>query len=305
MPIIAAMPPQPVPIFSAFDYVTVDAPRRNVIAAHSGAKALLIIDADSGAVKANVRVGGVRGVAFDPVSGRAFVGTAEGRISEIDIDQKKVVRSLQVDGEVDAVAYDAVLGRIYADEDNGTKLWVVDAKTFKLIATVTLPGHKPEYLAVDPQTHDVYQNIANTAQVVVIDPTTLAVRTTFDTPELVANHPLVWDAVYGQIATAGTNGVLSVYGRDGTKRGQVAVPKGIDQCDLDPGTHVVACAHGDGVTLVQLTASGGPKVIETASVPAGVHTVAVDAKTHDLWIVWSRPDGSGDFAQRLSYTPAR
>ena len=36
---------------------------------------------------------------------------------------------------------DAVLDRIYADEDNGTKLWVVDAKTFKLIATVARLPH--------------------------------------------------------------------------------------------------------------------------------------------------------------------
>jgi DNA-binding beta-propeller fold protein YncE len=303
MPIIAAAPPMPVPIYSGFDYVTVDAKRRNVIAAHSGSKTLLVVDADTGTLKAQVRVGGVRGVAFDPATGHAFAGTAEGRISDVDIDQKKVVRSLEVPGEVDAIAYDAALDRIYADEDNGTKLWVVDAKTFKLIATITLPGNKPEYLAVDAQTHEVYQNIASSTEIAVIDSASLKVRTTFKTPELVSNHPLMWDAGYGQIVVAGTNGVLSVYDRQGNKKGQIDVPKGIDQCDLDATTHIAACAHGTGVTLVQLTPSGVPRLLETATVPAGVHTLAFDTATHALWIVWSRPDGGGDFVQRLAYTP--
>ena len=47
----AALPPQPVPVFSGFDYVTIDAQRRRVYAAHGGSKALLIVDADSGKVR--------------------------------------------------------------------------------------------------------------------------------------------------------------------------------------------------------------------------------------------------------------
>ena len=38
------------------------------------------------------------------------------------------------------------------------------------------PGHKPEYIQVDPQTHDVYQNIATDNEIAVIDPKTLKVK---------------------------------------------------------------------------------------------------------------------------------
>lgn len=304
MPLLPVAPPQPVPIFSSFDYVTVDAQHRNVIAAHTGARSLLIVDADTGKIKANVRIGACHGVAYDPASGHVFAGTSEGKIVEVDVDAKQVVQSASVDGEVDAIAYDATLGRIYADEDDGTKVWVIDAKTFKPLATVAVPGHKPEYLAVDPQTHDVYQNIANTAEVAVIDARTLSVRTSFKTPELISNHPLQYDALFGQIVTAGSNGVMSAYDRSGKLLGRAEVPKGIDQCDLDAALHVLACAHGNGVTLVQLARDGAPNVSETAAVPPGTHSVGIDAQTHDLWIVWAKPDGSGDFVQRLSRKPA-
>ncbi len=241
MPIVPAAPPQPVPIYSGFDYVTVDAQRRRVYAAHTGSRALLIVDADAGTILANIRVGSAHGVAVDPLAGHVFVGTSEGKVVDVDPVAKKVVRDVSVDGPVDAIAYDADLGRIYADEDDGTKLWVIDVRTFKLVTTITLPGHKPEYLAIDPETHDIYQNISDTAEIAIVDARAQRVRTTFKTPEISANHPLQFDPTLGQIV-AGGNGVLAVYDRAGIAIGHLTVPRGIDQCDLDRGTHILACA---------------------------------------------------------------
>ena len=82
-------------------------------------------------------------------------------VSEVDPESQQILRTAIVDGPVDAIAYDPDLGRIYADEDDGTRIFVVDRKTFKQIAVVKLPGHKPEYIQVDPETHDVYQNISS------------------------------------------------------------------------------------------------------------------------------------------------
>ena len=121
MAIVPAAPPQPVPVYSAFDYVTVDATRRRVYAAHGGSRALLIVDADAGTVLANVRVGVSHGVAVDPLSGHVYVGTSEGNVVDVDPETKTIVRTVAVGGKVDAIAYDAELGRIYADEDDGTR----------------------------------------------------------------------------------------------------------------------------------------------------------------------------------------
>ena len=66
MPLMPVLPPAPAPILSGFDYVTVDAQRHRVYAAHSGNQALLIVNADSGAVLGQVRVGPLHGVAVDP-----------------------------------------------------------------------------------------------------------------------------------------------------------------------------------------------------------------------------------------------
>ena len=58
---ITATPPQPVPIFSGFDYVTVDAARGRVYAAHSASQALTIVDAATGKVLGQDTVGPLHG----------------------------------------------------------------------------------------------------------------------------------------------------------------------------------------------------------------------------------------------------
>jgi hypothetical protein len=295
-------------VFSGFDYLSVDAQRRRVYAAHGGSKALLIVDADTGKVLGQVRVGPMAGNVPDPATGHVFTGNGEGdSVSEVDPVSMKVLRSVDTSGPVDAIAYDPATGRIYADEDDGTHLFIIDAKTFKLIKTLVIPGHKPEFLTVDPETHDVYQNIDDLSEIAVIDPVSLTVKRTIPTPEIKANHPLQYDPDFRQIVAGGTdaanpaNGIMSAYTREGKKIGSLTVPR-FDQCNLDRSQHVLACAGGGGITRIQLRADAAPVIIDTTPVNPGVHTTAIDPTTHAVFTVWSNRDGSGDFVQK--FTPA-
>jgi hypothetical protein len=298
-----ALPPQPVPVFSAFDYVQVDAQRRRVYAAHGGSKALLIVDADSGKVIGQVRVGPVAGVVVDPADGHVFTGNGDDRsVSEVDPVALKVLRTLSVAGPVDALAFDPANDHIYADEDEGTRVFVIDAKTFTLIKSVAIPGHKPEFPVIDPQTHELYQNIADAAELAVIDPASLSVTRTIATPELTNNHPLQYDADFKQLVVGGTNGILSAYTREGKKLGSVTVPR-FDQCNLDPTQHVLACAGSGGLTRLRLVRDAAPQIVDSTAVDSGVHTVAIDPQTHAVFTVWSKEDGSGDFVAKFLPAP--
>ena len=298
--LIPATPPQAVPVYSGFDYVTVDAQRRRVYAAHAGSQRLLIVDADSGKVLGQVRVGAVHGVAFDPVTGHVFTGGGDNLVSEVDPVALKVLNHVDVGGSVDAIAYDPSNGRIYADEDDGSRIFVVDAKTFKLVKTIKIPGTKPEYLAINPKTHEVYQNIDSDSLIVVIDPVAMAVSRTIPTPEIKHNHPLQYDPGYDQIVIGG-GGVMSAYAPNGKKLGELATGR-YDQCDLDPTQHVLVCAGDGGVTRFRLQRGAAPQLIDKTAVDAGVHTVAVDPATHAVYAVWGDREGKGDFVQK--FTPA-
>ncbi len=301
--LIPALPPQPVAIFSGFDYLTVDAQRRRVYAAHGGGNALLIVDAESGKVLGQVRVGRMAGDAVDPATGHVFTGNGDDdSVSEVDPIAMTVLRSVDTPGHVDAIAYDPSTSRVYADEDDGTRVFVIDTKTMTLVKSIALPGHKPELLTVDPETHDVYQNISDLAEIAVIDPASLAVKRTIATPELTGNHPLQYDPAYHTIVVGGTNGVMSSYTRDGKKLASIPVPR-FDQCSLDRGAHLLACAGSGGITRIALHADGSLAIIDTTPVNAGVHTTAIDPVTHAVFTVWSNRDGSGDFVQKLTPSP--
>ena len=302
MPLIPVYPTQPVPIFSGFDYVTVDAQRRRVYAAHTGSQALMIVDADTGHVLGQVKVGPMHGVAVDPATGHVFTGDGESdSVSEVDPETKTVLRSADVDGHVDAIAYDPANGHIYADEDDGTRIFVVDAKTMKSIGTVPLPGHKPEYLAVDPETHDVYQNISDLSEFVVVDATTLRVKRTVMTPEIERNHPLQYDAAYGHVLVGGQNGTIAAYAKNGKLLGTVAIQPRVDQCSLDQASHEMACAGSGMLTVVRDNPSTAPTVVTQGPAPAEAHTVGIDAKTKNIWIVWA--EAAGDFVRSFIARP--
>ncbi|MHB8147374.1 MAG: YncE family protein [Vulcanimicrobiaceae bacterium] len=303
MPLIPIAAPQAVAPGGGFDYVTVDAQRRRVYAAHGGAKALLIADADSGKVLGLVQVGPMAGVAVDPATGHVFTGNGRAQsVSEVDPVAMKVVRTVKVPGHVDAIAYDPKLKRIYADEGDGTRMFVIDTTTFKQIATVALPGHKPEYLQVDPQTHDVYQNISNLGEIAVIDPHTLKVSRVFATPQLTNNHPLQYDAKAHVLLAAGENGTLAAYDRHGKLVHSIAYPGTVDQCSFDPSRGWLACA-GTSLVLFSIDATGAPKLLASRVIAKGFHTTAIDEKTGTMWAVWGDRSTGKAFLQGYAYKP--
>jgi DNA-binding beta-propeller fold protein YncE len=300
-----ALPPQKVPILSGFDYVAVDALRRRVYAAHTGSDALLIVDADNGRVLGQVDVGGpLHGIAVDQRSGHVFTGDGlAATVSEIDPRSQTVLRSVDVDGHVDAIAYDPALQRIYADEDDGTRIFVIDARRMKRIAVIKIPGHKPEYLDIDPDNHRVYQNIADVSEIAVIDPYSLRVITTIRTPELTKNHPLQYDAKYRAIIAGGKNGVLASYTRSGSLISKARISSAVDQCNLNAAIQQIACAGGGEIDVLQIVSHAVLTPIASLHVRASAgaaHTIAYDTKTGRLWTVWAAP--SGDVVQAFSIT---
>ena len=295
MPIMPMMPPQPVAIYSGFDYLAVDDARARVYAAHTGSGTLLVVNATTGRELGQVGTGTPHGVAVDPRTGHVYTGDGVDRtMSEVDPVALKVVNTVSVPGNVDAVAYDADLHRIYGDEDDGTRIFVIDTTTFKQVGTVQLPGHKPEYLAIDPATHKIYQNIANLNEYVVIDSSTLKIVQTVKTPELTNNHPMQYDAALKHLYVGGKNGVLSTYDLSGAKLAQASFAKGVDQCSLDAQRHDLYCA-GDGTITAFHDGGSGMTVVATRSVNSDVHTLAADQKTGSVWTAWAAK--AGDFIQ--------
>lgn len=303
MPLSVAAPPQPVPIFSGFDYVTIDEARRRVYAAHNASKRLLVVDASNGRVLAQVDVGPMHGVAVDPASGDIFTGNGTDQtLSKVNPTTLKVDASVDVPGAIDAIAYDPVRHRVYADQDGGGSVYVVDAQTMKLAGTIAMPTSDLESPAVDPQTGVLYQNLANGGGFAVVDPASLRVVNVVKTPQLTDNHPLLFAPAADQVIVGGVNGVISAYTPDGTHVGDAQVQPHIDQCSTGSKGSLVVCA-GRGVVSVLAVAKGSaPQLLAKLDTGhKGLHTVGIDESTNDIWVVYADPQG--DWVQRLRWSP--
>ena len=303
MPLIAAAPPQQLATAGGFDFVTVDSARQRAYAAHTGGSQLLVVDTETGKVLGLVTVGHTHGVAVDPQSGHVYTGVSEKAVSEVDPVSLREVNRVAVDGPVDAIAYDSQLHRVYADEDDGKRIFVIDTKTFKQIGAVTIP-EGPEYIQINPTTHEVYQNISLSSQIAVIDPTTLTVKRTIATPGIKYNHPLQYDAGFNQLWVLGENNELSIYSTAGKLLHTIAFPTKVDQCDLDQTRHVLACGGEGQLTLVKYDGKNDPVVIAQTAIAKGVHTLAIDPRTGKIWIVWADDqNGERAFVQPFIYSP--
>ena len=297
MVILPFVPPQHVATGAkhGFDYVTVDAQRRRVYAAHGGNASLLIVNADTGKVLGQVHVGPMAGVAVNEATGHVYTGDGDDKaLSEVDPVSMKEVHRVSVDGPVDAIAYDATYHRIYGDEDDGTRIFVIDTRSFKQIATIPLPGHKPEYIVIDPTSHTVYQNIATNSEIAVIDPHSMKVVRTIATPEIKNNHPLQLDYGADHLMVGGV-GKLSVYSESGKHLATVPLPRRVDQCSFDQARKILACAANSSIVLYRIGANGSAVEVGMLHVGARMHTVGVDSTTGRFWAVWGSP--AGDFVQ--------
>ncbi|HZY97295.1 MAG TPA: YncE family protein [Candidatus Cybelea sp.] len=303
MPITVAAPPQHVPIFSGFDYVAVDESRHRAFAAHTASQRLLIVDTRTGRVVAQVDVGPMHGVAVDPSSGLVFTGNGTDQtVSKVDPSTTKVIASVNVPGNIDTILYDASRHRIYADQDGGPSVYVIDATTMKRIGTITMPADDLEALAVDPSTGVLYQNLTTGGGFAVVDPASMKVVRVVPTPQLKNNHPLLFSASANQIIVGGANGVLSAYTPDGTHVGDVQVQEHIDQCNTGSKGDLVVCAGRGIVTVLAVRSGSAPRVVGRLDTGhRSLHTVGIDEATNDIWVVYA--DLRGDWVQRLKWSP--
>src|SRR5207248_863942 len=110
-------------------------------------------------------------------------------------------------GEADALCLNPKNGCLYVGEDDGTSLWVVNAASEKLVATIQIP-EKPEAVEYDPAADVIYQTFCNTDSIGVIDPSTNTIKHTWPTAPAAKPHGLVLDAARHRLFSAGNNGKL-------------------------------------------------------------------------------------------------
>ena len=280
-----------------FDYMTVDGQYRRLLAAHTSSNDLLVVNMDTGEIERRVRTGAGHGVALDVKHGKIFVGTEDGIVDVVHRRYLVENDRISVPGAAGAVTFDPKNDMLYADHSDSGEVWVIDSRTNKLRGAIEIPKG-PEYLEYDPVTDRVYQNVTSVNSVVVIDPQTNAVSGMW--PIAPASDPrgLAIDGAGHRLFSAGSNGKLAVIDMNtGSVLQAIDIPPRVDQIAWDAGLKRLYCARGLGLLAVIGTTSVGFGRLGDVTIPRGAHTLAVDPKTHNVWVAYG--GDSNDYVMKF------
>jgi DNA-binding beta-propeller fold protein YncE len=281
-----------------FDFMSVDRAGRRVLAAHTGAGTLEILDIESGKTLKPISVGDPQGIAVDEIGRRYFLGN-EKKHSVVVVDAQTLAKTadVPVGGPVDAIAYDSKNGLIYAAQDDGTRLWVIDPKLARVSGKVEIPG-VPEVLEYDAKTDRIYLNIKDKNLVVRINPSTNKVDAQWPTLPATTPRGLIIDSEHGQLVTAGANGKLAMLDlQTGKILSSVDIPTGVDQIAFDSQTRTIYGACNGFVSVTDVD-DKGLKAQQSLVSAKGAHTLAVDPRTHQVWVSYS--DSEHSYLENIS-----
>jgi DNA-binding beta-propeller fold protein YncE len=276
-----------------FDVITFDRKFHRVLAAHSAANTLAVLDTETGKMD-EIDTGSLNGVAVAGRANKIFAGGGGNKLVVLDRETLKVLASIDLGGPADVIAVDSKRGQVYVSHDDGTEDWVFDADTLKLIGTVTIE-EAPEFLVYDSTKDQIFQNIKSTDHVQVIDPESRKVVATWPTDPMKSPHGIALDRNTGRIYSAGRNGKLVVIDvSSGKVVSTLDIGAGTDEIAFDAGLNRLYCPGGDKITVIDTSAT--PKVIGSVDIPKGARSITVDPATHDVWIAYG-DDKSAHFAQ--------
>ena len=268
-----------------WDYLTVDADARRLYLSH--ATKVLVFDADS-----NAQVGeipdtqGVHGIALAADLGRGF--TSNGRANTVtifDLKTLKVVGSAKTGTNPDAILYDGVTKRVFAFNGRSKDATVINAADGSVLSTFAVGG-KPEF-AVSDGKGSVYVNVEDTSEILHIDAQKMTVLHRWPLAPCKEPSGLAMDLKSRRLFAVCDNEMMAVVDADSGK--VVATPKigeGPDAAAFDPATNYAFSSNGETGTLTVIHEDAPDKysVVENVATKKSARTMALDAKTHNIFL---------------------
>ena len=290
---------------TGWDYLTVDSQARRFYI--SRGTYMQVLNADSGKLIGVITsTNGVHGIAIAPSLGRGF--TSNGRdntVSIIDLKTLKTTGTVAVGNRPDAILYDAASKRVFTFNGGSNDSTAIDALTGRVVKTIPLGG-RPEF-AVSDGSGMIYDNIEDKGEIVALDSKTLAIKSRWplaaESPSGLAMDPktrrlfAVCDGQKMVVLNADTGAVVAT----------PAIGNGPDAAGFDPKTNLAFSSNGEDGTLTVLHEDGPNtySAVQTLPTQAGARTMALDTKTHRVFVVAAKtaPAAPGTQPWRRSYLP--
>jgi len=268
-----------------FDYVTVDSRARRVYASHG--TEVKVADADSGAVVGTISgLKQCHGIALVEELGKGFISDGGAAKTVIfDMASLKVTGEAKGEEDADSIIYDPASKRVFVFNGDAKSATVIDPANGAVVKSIALGGG-PEFAVADGK-GTVYDNIEDKNEVVAIDSGTLAIKSHW--PVAPAGQPtaLAMDREHRRLFAAGRNPQkLVILDADNGKVIQsFPISAGADANVFEPETGLIFVSTREGnVHIFHEDTPDKFSEVETVKTEFGAKTMALDAKTHNLYL---------------------
>ncbi len=281
-----------------WDYLTINSETRQLFI--SRGTHVMVMDVDSGKNVGDIAdTQGVHGIALAAELGRGFTSNGrEGTVSIFDMKTFATSSKVKVGEGPDAILYDPATKRVFTFNGHGHDSTAIDAAGGTVVGTIKLDG-RPEFAASDAE-GEVFVNIEDKSELTAIDANKLAVKATWPLAPCTGPSGLSMDRKNRRLFVGCDNKMMAVVDADSGKiLATPAICEGVDATTFDPETGLAFASCGDGtLTVVKEESPEKFNVAENVPTQKGARTLALDAKTHNIFVVTAqfgpRPAATAD-----------
>jgi DNA-binding beta-propeller fold protein YncE len=291
-PPLTAGEPIPLPgTQGGYDFIRIDTAANRLLLGHEGNKSFDVFDLGTRKLLKVVPTSTAQDVAVDVKRGCYYVsGNDPARMVIVDSTKLEVTGEVPVPANTDLIGFNPMTGLVYECNDTAGELWVIDPAAKKIVTIIKLDGAGVEDLAFDPEYKHLYQTVKGKNTIAVIDPASNKVLAAWPCAPDKGGHGIAVVPESNGLLVA-CAGKLVLFDRSSGKVAATAVTGGrVDEMAYDPGLHVAYCASRQGAISVVTVEAG--KLTALGDVPdeAGTGDIAVDPKTHTVWIAYKKGD---------------
>jgi DNA-binding beta-propeller fold protein YncE len=282
-----------------FDYIYADADARRLYIPRGAATGetptparITVFDLDSLAAAGEIPNTRANGAAVDVKSGHGFASSKP--VAMWDTKTLAVIKTIDVQGNPDGILADPFNQRVYVLSHAAPHVTVIDAKDGASLGTIDLGG-APEQAATDGQGR-IYVDVADKANVAVIDANTMTVTAHYDLGDKgsglaglaldVKNHVLfVACRNSGSAEQGGAPKPMMVIlnADDGKIITSLPLAGSSDGAVFNPATMEAFSSHSNGtMTIVKENSPTSFEVEQTLQTMTGAKTLTLDAKTNHV-----------------------
>ncbi|MCX6322090.1 MAG: YncE family protein [Bacteroidia bacterium] len=268
-----------------WDYLSVDEAGARLFISHS--TMVLVVDLKTSQLAGTINeTPGVHGIALAEEQNKAFISVGRNAsVKVINFKTLELIADVKITGQnPDAIMYDQFSKKVFVFNGGSANATVLDAVTNEVVATIPLEG-KPEFPVSDGK-GKLYVNIEDKSLISVIDAKTMKVEKSWSIAPGEEASGLALDNETHRLFSVCSNKLMVVVDAiDGHIVTTLPIGNGCDGVKFDPGMKRAYSSNGDGtMTVVQELNKDSFKVLENVTTMSGSRTLAVDTKTHHIYL---------------------